>query len=471
MDCFKNCLDIAPDYTEALIQFVHQSQQMAVWEQLDAPLGRLVAQLKAGSGSINPFSLLSVCRDPADLLLCAQNYSARISHATAETGYSFERDPHKRIRIGYLSGDFHQHATAYLAAQMFESHDRDRFEIFAYSYGPDDGTPMRTRLVDAFEHFADITDEPFGETADRIHRDEIDILVDLKGYTHGARVQIPAMRPAPIQVNYLGFPGTMGADFIDYIISDRFVIPPGAEDQYAEKCVIMPGCYQVNDSSRDIAVDTKTRADHGLPGQGVVFCCFNQTVKITPDVFAVWMQLLAQVPDSVLWLLAFNQQAAANLRREAAERGVDPARLVFAPKIPVAEHLARYRHADLFLDTFPCNAHTTASDALWGGCPVITWTGDTFASRVAGSLLSGLGLEELVATSLEEYAALALSVARDPAALNRIREKLSTSRQNNAVFDGIQFCRHLEEAYAAMWQRRLAGELPTDIDVDWKSRG
>ena len=291
-----------------------------------------------------------------------------------------------RLRIGYLSSDFHDHATAYMIAELIERHDRDRFEVHGYSYGPDPGGHMRARLVSAFDRFTDIDALAHRAAAARIRADDIDILVDLKGHTYRARPKILAFRPAPVQVNYLGFPGTMGAPFIDYIVADDFIVPRDRQTLYAEKLAYLPDCYQPNDTRREIAA-APGRAACGLPAQGFVFCAFNNSFKITPAFFAIWMRLLQQVPGSVLWLLESNALVRRNLTAVAAAAGVDPDRLVFAPMLPHGQHLARHRHADLFLDTLPCNAHTTASDALWAGLPVLTCAGETFAGRVAGSIV------------------------------------------------------------------------------------
>jgi protein O-GlcNAc transferase len=362
-----------------------------------------------------------------------------------------------RIRLGYLSGDFHQHATASLMAGLFERHDRARFEVFAYSYGRDDASPMRARLVRAFDRFVDVAAMSHRAAAQRIHDDEVDILVDLKGYTHAARPQIAAYRPAPVQVSYLGYPATMGAEFIDYIVVDPVVVPAEEQRFYSEKLVQLPGCYQANDTRRAIAVQVPARRDCGLSPDGIVFCSFNSGFKITPIFFAVWMRLLAGVPGSVLWLLASNDLVERNLRREAERRGVDPGRLVFAPVVPSSEHLARHRCADLFLDTLPCNAHTTASDALWAGLPVLTCRGDTFAGRVAASLLTAVGLPELITGSLADYEQAAFDLARHPYRLATLRETLRRSRDTAVLFDPARFASVLEAAFTRMWDAWNAG--------------
>ncbi len=325
---------------------------------------------------------------------------------------------------------------------------------------------MRRRLIEGLDQFADLRNVSDAEAARRIAADGVDILVDLKGHTREARTQIFAYRPAPIQVNYLGYPGTMGAPFIDYILVDDFVVPADQQPFFTEKLVHLPGCYQVNDNQREISAHTPSHAECGLPDQGFVFCCFNNGYKITPAIFDAWMNLLKAVPGSVIWLLEINRLAPANLRREAEARGVAAQRLVFAPRQPLAEHLARHRAADLFLDCFPVNAHTTASDALWAGLPVLTIAGETFVSRVAGSLLRTIGLPELIMTSLEDYAAMALRLARDPALLGDLRARLAASRKTSPLFDGGRFARNLEQAYVSMWETHAAGEQPLAFAVN-----
>jgi predicted O-linked N-acetylglucosamine transferase (SPINDLY family) len=322
---------------------------------------------------------------------------------------------------------------------------------------------MRRRLSRAFDRFVDLAGLSHAGAAQAIHADAVDILVDLKGYTQHARTEIMALRPAPVQASYLGYPGTMGAGFIDYLIADRVVIAPGSEEAYSERIVFLPGSYQVNDRKRPLA-QTPSRAACGLPEEAVVFCCFNQSYKILPETFATWMRLLRAVPRSVLWLLEANPWAVRNLRREARARGVDPARLIFAPRLPLDRHLARLPLADLVLDTRPYNAHTTASDALWTGVPVVTCPGDTFASRVAASLLVAAGLPELVAATLEDYEALAVRLARAPEERAALRRHLTESRCSMPLFDTPAFTRHLERAYEEMWRKHLAGTKPRPPD-------
>jgi predicted O-linked N-acetylglucosamine transferase (SPINDLY family) len=363
--------------------------------------------------------------------------------------------------VAYLSADYHSHATAYLAAGLFEAHDQSRFEAIAISFGPDDSSEMRQRLTRAFDRFIDVRDKSDHAVAALLREMEIDIAVDLKGFTQDARPGILAHRPAPVRVNYLGHPGTMGARYIDYLIADRRIVPEGHERHYAEKIVCLPDSYQANDRKRRIAERMPARVDEGLPDTGFVFCSFNGSFKITPEVFDIWVRLLKAADGSVLWLLDDNAAAVRNLKREAEARGVSAQRLVFAPRRPLDEHLARHRLADLFLDTLPCNAHTTASDALWAGLPLLTCAGNTFAGRVAASLLFAVGLPELITDSLPSYEALAMNLARDPAALAALKAKLVAQRNTAPLFDTERFARHLESAYVTMWeraQRRMPAE-------------
>jgi protein O-GlcNAc transferase len=358
-----------------------------------------------------------------------------------------KHDGHERIRLAYLSADFHQHPTAQLMAELFERHDRARFEVTAIAFGPDDNSALRARLKKAFDHFEDVRGKSDAEVARLLRAREIDIAVDLNGHTADARPGIFAHRPAPVQVNYLVYPGTTGAAFMDYVLADRIVLPADQQPFFSEKIVHMPDCYQANDATR-IVPPAPSRAEAGLPAEGFVFCCFNNSWKITAPVWGIWMRLLTQVPGSLLWLL--DSPAAANLRAEAAARGVNAARLIFAPKLPPGQHLARHKLADLFLDTLPYNAHTTCSDALWAGLPVVTCYGKAFPGRVAASLLKAIDLPELVTTSPEKYEELSLELADNPALLQATREKLARNRITTPLFDSERFRKGIEAAYAAM---------------------
>jgi predicted O-linked N-acetylglucosamine transferase (SPINDLY family) len=457
---YQTALRLRPDDADAFSQLTYHRWRACDWTDHAAAEERLVDMVRRGTARVPPFYLLATSAGPADQLVCARRW---IEPFLPPPQAVFRHRPGARrneIRLGYLSGDFHQHATASLMAELFECHDRARFEVFAYSYGPDEQSPMRRRLVQAFDRFVDLAGLPHQAAAQRIHDDGIDILVDLKGHTHGARPQIAAYRPAPVQVSYLGYPATMGAAFIDYIVVDPVVVPPEQQRFFDEKLVHLPGCYQPNDSKRAIAASAPSRRDCGLPANGFVFCCFNGGFKITPTFFAIWMRLLAAVPGSVLWLLASNDLVERNLRREAERCGIDPQRLIFAPVVASPEHLARQCHADLFLDTLPCNAHTTASDALWAGLPVLTCLGDTFAGRVAASLLTKIGLPDLITGSLADYERAALQFARVPRRLAALREALDQNRKTAGLFSGAPMASHLQAAFTIMWETWQAGAAP-----------
>ena len=370
-----------------------------------------------------------------------------------------------RIRVGYASADFYSHATAHLTFALYETHDRGAFEVYAYSMGPDDGSVYRKHIERTCDSFVDVRREAPAATARRIRSDGIDILVDMKGYTANARPEIFAYRPAPVQVSYLGYPATTGARFMDYFITDRVATPPGHEGEFTESLVYMPDCYQVNDHRQPISPEPLSRSGFGLPAEAFVYCCFNALRKIDRAIFSVWMELMRQVPHSVLWLIEEDPLAAANLRREAEHRGVGPERLVFAGKVDKAAHLARHRLADLFLDTYVYNAHTTASDALWAGLPLLTCPGATFAQRVAASLLAAAGLPELIARDLDEYRDLAIRLAGDRELLAGMRRTLARNRDTCALFDTPRYVRNLEAAYRTMLEIHRGGGAPRSFPV------
>jgi protein O-GlcNAc transferase len=370
------------------------------------------------------------------------------------------------IRIAYFSADFHEHPIAYLAGGMFEHHDRSRFETIAISFGPAADSSMRRRLMRSFDRFIDVRAQSDQAIIELVGSLQVDIAVDLKGFTQDARIGIFAKHPAPIQVNYLGYAGTLGQTCWDYIIADRFVIPEGVRHNYAEHVVYLPETFMVTDQARNISERTPSRQDEGLPESGRVFCCFNNSFKITPDVFGVWMRLLQKIDGSVLWLSSTSTSGANNLRLEAQARGVSPDRLIFAPKTRLIEdHLSRQRLADLFLDTPYYNAHAMAADALWAGVPVLTCSGLTFSSRVAGSLLKAVGLPELITHSIADYESLALELGRDPGLLASIRQKLACHRETYPLFNTARYTRHMEAAYAKMWERLQRGERPESFEI------
>ncbi len=444
-----------PDFRYLAGQRIHVKQHLCDWTDLDAEIAKLLAAIRAGKSASIPFSLLALPSSAADQLQCAERYIQ--DQESFPAIWRGEVYPHDRIRVAYLSADFREHATAYLTAGLFEHHDKSRFETTALSFGSDPESPTRHRIEGAFEHFLDVQQQTDVSIADLIRRHEIDIAIDLMGITANSRPGILARRPAPIQVNYLAFPGTMGAKYIDYIIADPTIIP---EDQcafYTEQVVWLPDSYQINDNRRRVSV-TPTRGECGLPDGAFVFCSFNNAYKTTPQVFDIWMRLLKNTKNSVLWLLDANTAVSANLRREAEKRGVAPERLIFAGITAAADHLARHRLADLFLDTLPYNAHTTASDSLWAGVPVLTCSGATFAARVAGSLLKAVGLDELITQSLEDYEALALKLAHDPAYLSSLKERLVRNRNSFPLFNTERTTRQIEAAYTMMWQRYQGGK-------------
>lgn len=462
---YRKAVELKPEDGGCRLDLVHSLQQLCEWEDLDSnvELVRKAALETPAADAVllSPFSFLVLPGATAEeQRRCAETWAQVMyrprSAGRAEPRFDFGRPGGERIHVGYLSADFHHHATAHLMAQVFELHDRKRFRITAYSYGPDDGSAMRKRLEKAFDRFVELRGQSDEAAATTIYEDRVDILVDLKGYTQGSRSGILALRPAPVQVNYLGYPGTMGASFVDYLITDGFIIPPEHEKHYTETVIRLPDCYQPNDRMRALP-QAASRKACGLPEDGLVFCSFNQTYKITPAMFDIWCRLLRAVPGSVMWLLASNPGAESNLKREAEARGIAVDRIAMAPLVRPEEHLARMQCADLFLDTAPCNAHTTCSDALWMGLPVVTWAGETFASRVAGSLLTAMGAPELIAYSLEDYYALAYDLASDKAKREGIRSKLVANRYTAPLFDSERLTRNLEGAYLEMWRRGQDG--------------
>jgi protein O-GlcNAc transferase len=463
---YDRALAVKPDHIHAFGGVADCVNKLCDWRRTKDVADRLIAHISTKQSIIPPFTLLGYTDDPSLQLQCARNYVADRAMSLSpkvRAGTTWRND---KIRIAYLSADFRQHAIAYLTAGLFERHDRSRFEIIGVSFGVDDKSEMRKRLTVAFDQFHDVGKTSDEDVAKLIEDLQIDIAVDLMGCTRESRFNILAYRPAPIQASYLGFPGTTGAGCIDYIIADKIVAPFEHQPFYTEQIVHLPDCYQVNDATRKIAARTPTRQEAELPEKGFVFCCFNGSWKITPEVFGIWMRLLHAVEGSALWLLGDNESAEQNLRREAQTRGIDPVRLVFARRIPLEEHLARHRLADLFLDTLPYNAHTTASDALWVGLPMITRQGGAFAGRVAASLLNAIGLPELVTHSIEDYEALALRLANDTSLLEVYRDRLAHNRLTHPLFDTDRFRRHIEAAYFQMWETGQRGEQPKSFAVE-----
>jgi predicted O-linked N-acetylglucosamine transferase (SPINDLY family) len=467
---YDRAFETDPDLEYLLGMRRYTRMQLCDWRGLDADLAALAARIARGERASPPFPTLVLSGSAALQMRAAQIWVRDRCGVTESLPAIDETSDHDRIRIGYFSADFHEHATAYLIAELLELHDRTRFEVIAFSFGPDAQGGMRARLAAACGDFIDVRGRSDAEVALLARQRGLDIAVDLKGFTQDNRAGIFALRAAPVQVNYLGYPGTLGADFMDYLIADQTLVPESSRRHYAEKIAYLPGSYQVNDRRRAIAERVFTRTELGLPERAFVFCCFNNPFKILPETFSVWMRLLARVPGSVLWLFEDNPDAAANLRREAASRGVDAERLIFAPRMDLPQHLARHRAADLLLDTWPCNAHTTASDALWAGLPVLTCPGETFASRVAASLLSAVGLPELIAATPEDYEDRAVALAGDPARRAALARRLAECRATAPLFDTALYARRLESAYEMMCARRRAGLPPEHLIVPDVSR-
>lgn len=435
---------------------------MCEWQGLDAEVAALTARIEREEAASNPFTVMALT-DSASLQRRAAELWVREHVPEAIAAQPAIVPAHRELRVGYFSADLHNHATSHLMAGLFELHDRSAIRPIVFSYGPDSQDYMRRRLRAACQEFIDVRDMSDAEAAQAARAREIDIAVDLKGFTQDGRLGIFAERVAPLQISFLGYPGTTGAPYIDYLIADRTVVPETERGHYSEKIIFMPHSYQVNDAKRPIAAEIFARRDLGLPADAFVFCCFNNNYKITPGIFDCWMRILQRVEGSVLWLFEDNAAAAHNLRKEAVRRNVDAERLVFAPRMMPPEHLARHRAADLFLDTLPCNAHTTASDALWAGLPLITCMGQAFAARVAASLLHALGLPELITHTVADYEDLAVGLAADRARLARIRQTLATKRMTAPLFDTRLYTRHLESALAEVHARRRAGLAPQDL--------
>jgi protein O-GlcNAc transferase len=446
---YEQMLALAPDHPNALSGLANAAITIGDWTRTAALAPRLKAEVLEGKSVIQPFVLMGYWDDNELQLRCSQNYVRQAGPGPLPPLWTGGRYNHKKIRVAYLSADFHQHVTSALTVEMFERHDRERFETIAVSFGPDDNSEMRQRLLAAFDSFVDARQRNDGEVAQMLREWEIDIAVDLGGHTSGARPWVLAHRPAPVQVKYMGYPGTSGSDFIDYIVADRMVVPPDQDRFFCEKIAALPGTLWVTDTQRELPLPP-SRAEAGLPGSGFVFCCFNHNWKITPPLFDIWMRLLNQVDGSVLWLLEGNASIRDNLCKEAQMRGVTPDRLIFAGRTTPELHLARQQLADLFLDTLPYNAHTTASDALWAGLPLLTVPGHSFPARIAASILQAAELPELIAADLAAYESTALKLARDPDALKAIRDKLAASRTKLPLFDTAGFTRELEAVYIAM---------------------
>jgi len=462
--CHEHALVEDPLLPTALGNAANAALNLCDWDRTAKYEAEIRARLVADSLVMPPLLLLCYTEDVALHLTCAQAYVRDRIPAVPRPMQGGRIRPPGRIRVAYMSSDFRLHPMTSVITELLELHDRARFEIFAISLGENDGSENRARVVAAVDQFIDVRQMRDCDVAELLSQLEIDILIDLNGHTLDARPEILSYRPAPVQVSYMGYPGTMGAGFIDYIIADSIVLPFDQKPFYTEKIVHLPDTYWVTDSRRS-RVGPPLRHTVGLPQDAFVFCCFNNNRKITAPIFDVWMRLLANVPDSVLWLLEDSEPTKVNLRASAAARGIEPDRLVFAPRVAQTEHLARHGLADLFLDTLPYNAHTTAADAVWMGLPVVTCLGQSFAGRVAASILYAAGLPELVTQTLAEYEALALALAQDRPRLQSLRHTLEQTRGSCALFDTDRFRRHIESAYAQMWEIVRWGEPPRSFGL------
>jgi predicted O-linked N-acetylglucosamine transferase (SPINDLY family) len=462
---FQRVLDLSPSHPYTLGAWLRSLQSACSWREIESLEARLLEALTRGEQAADAAEVVCVYDSPQVLHAVACREIRALPAAPPLSRPWSASTPGAKLKVAYLSADFHEHATAHLIAGLIEQHDRSRFEILAISYGPNDRTPMRARLEKAFDQFVDASSLSDHAIADMMRRAGVQIAVDLKGLTQGGRLGILAQRCAPVQVTYLGHPSTTGANYVDYLIADRVVIPEEHQPWYTERIVYLPDSYQVNDPRREISNSILGRADVGLPDGVLVYCCFNASYKISPVQFSSWMRVLHRVPGSVLWLLHDNDAAVRNLRAEATRNGIDSERLVFAPRVPAAQHIARYRLADLFLDTLPVGAHTTASEALWAGLPVLTCLGQSFAGRVGASLLAAAGLPELITTQLTEYESLAVELAEKPESLRALRLRLASGRDVCALFDLNRFRLHIEQAYEMMWQRYERGEPAAHFSV------
>ena len=462
---YEQAIALDPNMPSSPAERLHARMHIADWRDFAPEVARLAARIERGEAASNPFAILALSGSPTLQLQAARNWVREKCPPNDALGALPTSGAHDRLRIGYFSADFRNHATAALTAELFERHDRSKVELIAFSFGSDTKDELRQRVAAAFERFLDVRQQSDADIARLARNLEIDIAVDLGGFTRGSRPGIFALRAAPLQVGYLGYLGTMSASYMDYLLADDTIIPATHRQHYSEKIVYLPS-YQVNDTRRRIADTRFGRDELGLPPTGFVFCCFNGTYKITPSTFDGWMRILTKVPGTVLYLLGGRGSLESNLRREAHARGVAPDRIVFGARLSAPEYLARYRTADLFLDTLPYNAGTTASDALWTGLPVLTCMGETFASRVGASLLHAVGLPELITTTREEYERLAVELASNPSLLAGIKAKLAANLRTMPLFNTALSARHLEAAFARMYERHLAGLAPEHIRLE-----
>jgi predicted O-linked N-acetylglucosamine transferase (SPINDLY family) len=462
---FEHALQIDKDFEYVRGALLLTKLRICDWRNHEADVASLLSDLtRSGARCTPPWAVLALSDSPAVQRRAAEIWAADkypLQDSLGSPSSSPGRSSKRKICIGYYSSDFYHHATSFLIAELFERHDKDRFELIAFHFGPATGDEMQLRVSAAFDSFYDVNGLSDRRVAELSRELGVDIAVDLKGFTQNQRSGIFANRAAPIQVNFLGYPGTMGAEYMDYIIADRELIPEASQKLYTETVVYLPNSYQPNDRKRTISPFVQVRSRLGLPDAGFVFCCFNNNFKINPSVFDAWIDILNSVPGSVMWLLEDNPIASRNLRQAAHQRGLTSERLVFAARVPLAEHLARHSVADLFLDTWPCNAHTTASDSLWAGLPVLSYRGESFASRVGASLLTAAGLPELIVDSREQYIAKAIEFGLNPALVEERKARLLASKMTVPLFDSGLFAQHLESAYLDLYNRYLTRQSQT----------
>jgi len=461
---FQQAFALNPKLDNIEGYMLHANMRVCDWKNFDEITVSLIEKCERGEKVLPIFSNLAFSDSPDFHLKSAMNFLKSEALDGESPTIPFIRAGEK-IKVAYFSADFHNHATTHLMAGLFEAHDKDKFEIYAFSFGPNEQDSMRQRLESAFDKFIDVRNLSDSAVVELSRSHHIDIAIDLKGYTQDCRPKIFQLRAAPIQINYLGYPGTMGAPFIDYIVADPILVTKTNRKFFSEKIIYLPNTYQANDNQRVISNNIFCRKDAGIPEDAFVFCCFNNNFKITPECFDSWMRILLAVEGSILWLYEGHPEVARNLRNSASQKGIAPQRLVFAPSLPAPEHLARHKLANLFLDTFPYNAHTTASDALWAGLPVVTMQGESFVSRVAASLLNAIELQELITINRFGYENLAIKLATSPAALSAIKDKLMAKRLSSPLFDTQLFARHIERAYEMVYKRNLAGLMPEDTIV------
>jgi len=460
--CFKRALEINPNVDFLLGDSIQADMNMGRWSNYAANIKKLKDGIQSQQAITHPFTVVTLIDDPLLQKEAAYIYAQK-KWPNNDVLHRFTLPKKEKIKVGYFSADFRYHPIAHLIMELLECHDPECFEIYAFSWGPSSNGPERCRIASAVHEFIDISHYSDFQTLDLARNKEIDIAIDLGGYTQSARTGLFAMRVAPIQISYLGFIGTMGANFMDYIIADETLIPTQNQKYFSEKIIYMPDCFQVSDRKRVIGREALRRSDCGLPAKGFIYCCFNNNYKMTPEVFDSWMRIISSVEGSVLWLYESNDLIAEQLKSEAQARGVDPARLVFGRMLPQSEYLARYQVADLFLDTFPYNAGTTANDALWAELPVLTRMGSSMASRMAASLLNTLGLPELITESTQDYEAAAIELGSHPEQINLIRQKLKKNKLSSPLFNTPMFTSNLEKAFQQIYERHHSGFSPDHI--------